>query len=246
MKASVRTALGAVIAIVVAATCVRLGFWQLHRLEQRRARNAQWERALAQPVMPLDRTTVVAVEADPARFIDRRVRVAGTYDPAGEVVLRGRVHDERPGVHVVTPLRISGTGRAVLVNRGWALSPDGATVDTRPLAEPGERVVEGVFQEVPVTGDGGMPSTSGEARTLSFRRLDLPALRRRYPHPLLPLYVQQLPSVAQAGAPLQRVPVPPLDEGPHLSYAVQWFSFAAIALVGYAVLAWRSRRARSA
>lgn len=241
-----RTLLLGVVAFALAALFVRLGFWQLARLEQRRERNAAWERAMAMPPVPLDRAAWAAIERDPARWANRRVRAAGAYDPAGEVLLRGRSQGGKPGVHVVTPLLVGESG-AVLVNRGWAPSPDGATLDARPLAEPGPRVVEGVLQPVPSTQDGGAPSYSGRepARTLTFRRLDLAALRGRTPRPLLPLYVQQLPGTGPAtpGA-LQRVAPPELSEGNHLSYAVQWFSFAAIAIAGFLLLAFRRSPAR--
>jgi surfeit locus 1 family protein len=246
MRLSRREVLAGVFALLVAAVCVRLGFWQLDRLEQRRARNAALAAALAEPPVVLDEATVRAIEDDPARFVNRRVAASGAYDPAGEVVLRGRVHDGRPGVHLATPLVLEG-GAAVLVLRGWVPSPDGASVDPRPYAEPGRRTVEGVLQAVPVTEDGGAPSTStaNRVRTLTHRRLDLPSLRSRSPRPLLPLYLQQLPGPDSTRAvPPVRVPLPERSNGPHLSYAVQWFSFAAIALAGYAVLVLLPRRKR--
>jgi surfeit locus 1 family protein len=159
------------------------------------------------------------------------------------VVLRGRAHGGNPGVHLATPLRVPAGGTVVMVNRGWAPSPDGARVDAARYAEPGAVVVEGVLQAVPRTADGGAPSTAGagaEAVT-THRRLDLAALRRDRPE-LLPLYVQQLPAADSARAPLKRVPPPPLTDGSHLGYAVQWFSFAAIAVVGLAILLLRGRR----
>ena len=74
--------------------------------------------------------------------------------------------------------------------------------------------------------------------------LDLNALGPRYPRPLLPLYVQQLPGPDSAsGRPPVRVPRPVLDNGPHLSYAVQWFSFAVIGVIGLVVILLRQGRA---
>jgi surfeit locus 1 family protein len=122
-------------------------------------------------------------------------------------------------------------------------------VDARPYAEPGERTVTGLFLEVPRrTRAGGQPAaTTVAGRTVTtFRRLDLDALRRRYPRPILPLYVQQLPDSGAAAANARtpvRVPLPALDNGPHLSYAVQWFSFAAIGVIGLIVMFVRQRRA---
>jgi surfeit locus 1 family protein len=241
VKGSLRTAVAGVFVLLLAALFVRLGFWQLDRLEQRRARNAALRAATAQPELTLDAGTLRRIASDPGPFVNRRARVEGVYDPAGEVLLRGRSHELRPGVHVVTPLATDG-GMVVLVNRGWVPSPDAATVDPRPYAEPGRRTVAGILQAIPVTENGGAPSWSGpgDARTLTYRRLDLPSLRERSRRPLLPLYLQQLPGPDGAAADLpRRVPLPELSEGNHLSYAVQWFSFAAIAVVGYALLVLR-------
>lgn len=241
MRLSARGVIGSVFIVGMAALFVRLGFWQLDRLEQRRARNAALEGALTLPPIVLDSAAVRAVDADPARFVNRRVVVRGAYLP-DDLLLRGRAFAGRPGVHVVTPLAIDGVPRTVLVNRGWVPSPDGATADTKPFAEPGARSIEGIFQAVPVTENGGQPSPS-QTGALTYRRLDLETLRGRVRPPILPLYVQQLPGPDSLSAPPpRRVSLPPLSEGSHLSYAVQWFSFAAIALVGLGILLARGQR----
>jgi surfeit locus 1 family protein len=215
--------------LVVVAVCVRLGLWQLDRLDQRRTYNRALRSAAALPALQLDSATLQAITRDPSGFLNRRVRVRGSFDPAGEVVLRGRAQNGRPGVHIATPLRLAGSNLAVVVNRGWTPSPDALSVNLVELREPGLRVVEGVLLAIP-SGDGG-PQPAGGA----WLRLDMEALRERVTSPLLPMYVQQLspPSTLES---LERVPTPELDEGPHLSYAIQWFSFAAIALIGFVVV----------
>lgn len=239
MKSPFRTVLASVLVLALAALFVRLGFWQLDRLEGRRARNHAWRTQTAAPPLVLDSATAALLRADPDRYVNRRARAEGTYDAAGEIVLRGRAHGGKPGVHLATPLRVPAAGAVVMVNRGWAPSPDGARVDAAPYAEPGPVVVEGVLQAVPRTADGGAPSVSGG--TTTHRRLDLDALRRTNPD-VLPLYLQQLPDADSARAPLRRVPPPPLTDGPHLGYAIQWFSFATIAVVGLLILLLRGRR----
>lgn len=218
--------------LALVAICVRLGFWQLHRLEERRTYNSVLRTAAALPPLNLDTATLQALTREPARFVNRRVRVRGRYDPAGEIVLRGRAQSGRPGVHIVTPLRLAGSNLAVAVNRGWAPSPDALSVSADLLREPGPREVEGVLLAIP-SGEGGPQPAGG-----TWLRLNLEGLRQRVVYPVLPLYIQQLapPSTTE---PLQRVPTPELDEGPHLSYAIQWFSFAAIALIGFILVARR-------
>ena len=249
MRPTFRGVLAAAFILVMCGVCVRLGFWQLDRLKQRKARNHAIEVAQRMPPLVLDSATAAAVARDPAAYINRTVRVTGTYDPDGDVILRGRASEGAPGVHIVTPMLVAHVPQAVLVNRGWVPSPDAATVDAAPYAEPGVRTVTGIFMEVPRNtnrvGHAATVIVNGRAVT-TYRRLDLNALGPRYPRPLLPLYVQQLPGPDSAsGRPPIRVPRPVLDNGPHLSYAVQWFSFAAIGIVGLVIVVARQRRGES-
>jgi surfeit locus 1 family protein len=236
--------LAAVMVLLIAGVCVRLGFWQLDRLEQRRERNAALRESLALPPLELDADALEAVLRDPERFRFRRVRLRGEYVPEAEVVLRGRSLRGRPGVHLLTPLRVEGTRWAVLVDRGWTASPDALTVDPLPLQEPGPREVEGLLTLFPPGVEERHPleRRAGERMVVSIQRLDPSFIQGRLAAPLLPgAYVQQLPG---AGAPegVERLPMPEMTEGPHLGYAVQWFSFAAIAVGGLLVLVIRPRR----
>ena len=198
-----------VIAILVATACVLLGRWQLNRLGQRRARNATLAARLALPPLAVGRN----VSADSAR--QRRVVARGVYDFAAERTWPGRSFQGTPGVALVTPLRLS-DGSAVLVDRGWAPSPDAFHVDHTLYREPDTATVTGIAL-VPPRGRGDVAVTG-----------------------FLP-FVIQLESADPAGGLPRRWPPPTFDNGPHLSYAIQWFSFALIALVGTAVLIRKGR-----
>jgi len=214
---------GLLLALAVAAVCVRLGFWQLDRLSQRRARNAGLLVARQQP--PLEVTGAVA--ADSAR--DRRLHARGAYDYAREQLWRGRSYEGVPGVALITPLRLP-DGAAVLVDRGWALSPDAYHVDQGAYREEDSADVFGL----------GMPAPRARGD------VDPARLQDSLPYRLLPFLIQQLPPSTALDRPLPpgliRWPAPELSGGPHLSYAIQWFSFAVIILVGSAALA--RKRAR--
>src|SRR5207247_263910 len=117
MRIDRRDRVGLVVALLVAAICVRLGVWQLDRLHERRQRNALLLAARARPPLEIDGS----LPADSAR--DRRLVARGVYDYAHERLWHGRSYEGVPGVDLVTPLRLAG-GAAVLVDRGWAPSPD--------------------------------------------------------------------------------------------------------------------------
>jgi surfeit locus 1 family protein len=137
----------------------------------------------------------------------------------------------------VSPL-VLGNGRAVLVNRGFVPSPDAATVGTDSLREPGEVRVEGIALAIP--SGKGAPVVHGGATT--WAALDRAALEARLPYRIAPVYIRQSPDSSAARFP-RRLDPPPLDEGPHLSYAIQWFAFSAMAVV-FGVILGRKQRER--
>jgi surfeit locus 1 family protein len=214
------------VSVIVAATCVRLGFWQLDRLEGRREVNAMLEGRGDAPERP-----VTGAPADELPY--SRVRATGTYDPSHEWILSGRTTAEgAPGNHVLTPLEL-GDGTAVVVDRGWVpLEVTDVPVTGTAAAAGGHVTVAGVAMPPDETTPAS-PAPS-IATTVDLARAGLP-------YRLLPVYV-----LLQTQSPTQQLPVPAppptFDEGPHLSYAIQWFSFATIAVVGCGVLLVRDHR----
>jgi surfeit locus 1 family protein len=206
--------------LVTAVICARLGVWQVHRLRERRAANAIALTARSAPVISLG---PASAGDNP---VGRRVRARGRYDHTHDITLRGREYDGVPGVEIVSPLLLQGSNRAVLVNRGFVPTPDAFTVYPDSLREPGEQSVEGIA--LPMTSGRGVPLQQGSQA--SWARLDLAGLQERLPYPISHFYIQQSPDTTLPRFP-RRLDPPILDDGPHLSYAIQWFAFAIIALV---------------
>ncbi|MGH9884626.1 MAG: SURF1 family protein, partial [bacterium] len=195
-----------VFAVLAAAACVRLGFWQLRRLDERKARNALIESRLAAP--PVD---AAALPRDTAEARFRRVRVAGTIDYAHELIHAARTRRGSPGVHIFTPVRLAGRDTAILVNRGWVYSPDGSTVDLEKWHDR-DTVFVGYAVELPPTG--GSTYTN---RPTVLAHLAYDVVARALPYPVSPIYVVALDAGDSSSAAdrIARLPVPALDNGPH-------------------------------
>lgn len=210
--------------IVFAAVCIRLGFWQIQRLTERRALNAELlSRAETQPVdfrqLPSD--------TGAAHF--RRVRLTGTWDFDHEIILPNRTRNGSPGVNIITPLLSPTRDSAILVNRGWVYAADGMTVDLATWREPLTMAGDG-FVELYSSRQGKVRLS---AHPNAFRWMDKVELERALPYPIASYYAVLIakPETADPTLP-PRVDVPSLDEGSHKAYAVQWFSFAAISIFG--------------
>jgi surfeit locus 1 family protein len=217
--------------VAVALVCARLGLWQVHRLRERRAVNAAVLAAQSKPPV-----TMAEGDAADAELVDRRVVASGRYDDDHAIILRGRVYQGVPGVEIVSPLLLQDGRSAVLVNRGFVPTPDAFTVNPDSLREPGTVRVEGIA--LAIRSGRGAPLQQGEETT--WARLDLEALRARLPYPISPVYIRQLPDSTLPRFPRRLEPLS-LDDGTHLSYAIQWFSFSVMALVFGVVLARQKR-----
>jgi surfeit locus 1 family protein len=224
----------------VAAVCIRLGFWQLERLEQRKARTEPLAVNLEAPPF---RLSSALNDTSGLRF--RHAHAAGTWDGERSIVLPGRSLRGVPGVHVLTPLVLDG-GAAVLVNRGWVAAPDGATVNDVFFVERGRAEVSGLIVPFPGAEASRVP-TASLGTDSGFRRvwfaIDEAALRAQFPYRLLDVQLQLLADTTAPAWPV-RLPPPVIEFGPHLGYALQWFSFALIALGGWTAMVLRARASR--
>lgn len=227
--------------LVLAGTLVliRLGIWQLDRLEARRADNAHYLEM--QSVDRLDLNTEIPASFDETK--DRAVRVTGTYDFENQVAMRNQEHLGQYGYHLFTPLRFdpsagSGQATAVLVDRGW-IPADGndTSEDWRKYDELGMVEVEGWIQlgnSKPAIG--GIPDALPQdgSRLKFWINPDVANIARQLSYPILPVYIQPVADAGDSTPPI--VPAQAekdLTEGSHFGYAMQWFTFAALLFFGY-------------
>lgn len=204
----------------LAAGMTALGLWQLRRLEEVRALQTRMEQRLAAEPVPLDEI------GRTEEF--RRVTVTGRYAPAEEVLQRSRSHRGQNGWHVLTPLETS-AGEAILVRRGWI------PLRSDPPAPPaGQVTVTGFLEASDEQPDLLGPRDPDRGRLDTVFHADVSRLDRQTEASLFPmiLHLRSQDPPQPDGMPVP-ADVPEPDDTRHLSYAVQWFSFAAIGVVAY-------------
>lgn len=239
--------------LLIAAICVAfvgLGRWQLQRHRQRLAANALLAERLALAPEPLAallvRYRLDVPEDNPESIAYRPAQLTGRFDPAHEVLYRiNASYDGQPGYWVLTPLLIDGD-EAVLVMRGWVP----AQMNRPPLAAApppaGEVTLVGIVEYPRAEQRGALVPRDPPGELAITAYIDTERLAQQMPYRLLPLFIelrQQQPPHPE------RYPLPPPEPefsiGSHLGYAIQWFSFVVITLVGYAFILRGIARERS-
>ncbi|MFM9050569.1 MAG: SURF1 family protein [Actinomycetota bacterium] len=206
---------------LVLAAIVAFGLlsrWQWSRAEERRSDRIELQSETAENPVTWD-----AAMADPAQW--RPVTLTGTYDDAATRLIRQRPLDGRNGFWVATPLQ-EGDGTRIWVNRGWVAIEGGATAtQAAPAAPAGQVTVVGWLREsesMPSPAPTDLPA--GQSAALDPASLDAGSAPD--------FYVQASESTPSDPA-VTIVPVPVIDEGRNISYAIQWLLFAAVAIAGW-------------
>jgi surfeit locus 1 family protein len=226
-----------IVVLILVVVFVSLGLWQLRRLEERRLTNAVSQARFEEEAVDIAGLLDASGE-DVDSLEHRRATATGTFQPEHEVLIRSQVEQGVAGFHVITPL--VGEWGAILVNRGWVpLGLDEVPVD-EALPPEGEVTIEGWVRPTQIRGALG-PLDPPQGRLIAMNRVDIERIEQQVPWDLAPVYLVLLGEQVD-GQPIL-VPAPVLDdEGPHLAYAIQWFSFALVGIVGYAMLIRRSSR----
>jgi surfeit locus 1 family protein len=216
-----------------AALCIRLGIWQLDRLDQRRTFNAHYLSMLELSPLDLNADT----DSDLTAMEYRAVTVRGTYDFDNQVALLNYYNEGVYGYHLLTPLLLAG-GRAILVDRGWIPADGNATPEgwfRYEEAAPAE--IQGVMRlgvtKTPFGGRADLPLAEGQTRLDFWNFANLERIGQQIPYPILPIYIQPTVDPADTEPPIPSAPEIEITEGPHMGYAMQWFFFASLLLIGY-------------
>lgn len=224
------------LAIAAVAVLIRLGIWQLDRLEQRRLFNSRVSEQVEASQIQLNSESI---NLDLYNMEYRSVTFSGEYDHAYEVALNNQAWGGLLGLHLLTPLKISGTENFILVDRGWIPQEDQSPHSWKKYAEAGIVTLNGVIRRPQSSPSfGGIPDPilePGEERLLYWNVVNLDRIQMESGLLLLPVYILQSPDGEQLNPPLLESIELDLTEGPHLGYALQWFTFAAILAIGYPI-----------
>lgn len=234
-----RWALATLLVLAAMAVMVRLGFWQLDRLRQRRAFNARVlaqvnasQLDLNQALSKIAPGTLTGMEYHP-------VIVTGQYDYSQQVAWRNQPYNGQFGVHLLTPLRITGSSLSILVDRGWIPQQDFDTGNLSQYDPPGTITVSGYLrnsQVKPLLWAVSDPPAEPGKRLAGFYIADVNRIGQQVPYPVLPVLLNATPVTGVSGPPYRSDLNLDLSEGPHLGYAIQWFAFSIILGITYGLL----------
>lgn len=211
------------------AVTIALGFWQLGRADTKQALQSRIDEFAKQAPLNID-----AAELKVDDVLLRLVEVRGRFEPRHTVYIDNRLYKHQPGYHVYMPLRIAGTEKRVLVNRGWIAA--GAERNRLPAVKTPEEEIVVRGTAVPASerfielsgkvADGNVWQNMVVERFRQTTRLDV--------HPII---VQQAELRGASDDGLVR-DWPPVDlkRNTHLAYAVQWFALAAAIFIYWLVI----------
>lgn len=229
--------------VIVAAAGIALGQWQTRRGDEKQAVLMRMEQRRAAPPVTFG---PALLQADVHAQEFRRVRLQGEFVTSWTMYLDNRPYNGRPGLYVLTPFKIAGSGHSVLVERGWVPLnlTDRSKVPALPLAS-GMQEIEGMLR----LGAGHLLQLGKAAAPqpgVLMQNLEIPAVAEASGLRLLPFVLEQQADAGNAHDGLVRDwPAPALGIERHRGYAVQWYALALTAIIFFVVTGFRSGKKSS-
>lgn len=211
-------------AIVAMALTASLGRWQLDRAAEKQILQTEYEAKAKQAAAPYDSKNR-SIES--IRY--KNISLEGKFDSQGEIFLDNKFHQDKPGYHVITPLRIA-DNKIMLINRGWVARAKDYPIIPTVKTPQGSVTIEGIA--VPPSGKFLELSTQTVEGKV-WQNLVLSRYIEQSKLSVEPLVIQQQ---NDTGDGLPRVVERP-DTGiaKHQGYAFQWFALCAGIFVTYIV-----------
>jgi cytochrome oxidase assembly protein ShyY1 len=217
---------------------IRLGIWQIDRYFQRRSQN---NHVRSMQVLPVLELPTQGAPEDLEAMEYRAVRVSGTYDYAHQVAIRNQFWTQEWGIEsghaLLTPLILE-NGQAIMVERGWIPAQYNTPASWREFDEPGPVTVEGIIRLPMQKGEmgGGVPDPTlspGQPGLDFWNFVNINRLQVQMKYPLYNVYIQQAPGEGKTSLPYPSSPNLDLSNGSNIGYAIQWFFFCSLLLIGY-------------
>lgn len=215
--------------IVFAVVCSMLGAWQFDRRAEARVEIDRIDTNYDGPARPIDELLTTREHFDPD---DKwaKVEVTGEYLDDEQLLVRGRPYGGHIGFQVLVPLRLA-DGSVFVVDRGWIpVASDGLTPTEIPEPPDGPVTVIARLK----AGEDRISGRTTVEGTNQLATIHLPEIAERLG---LPTYTGAYGLRVSEQPPPEEAPMaavrPVRDEGPHLSYALQWYVFALLGFVGY-------------
>ena len=197
--------------------------WQFGRNAERSAQNSEITAAVHSPAVPLHRLVPVGTEPT-ARDNWREVTMSGRYVQSGETVARLRQVQDQPAYEILTPFRTD-DGRIMLVDRGW-VSPNDGQVPAYPPAPAGHVTLTARAHPEESNPHRALLTEQGHREIYSINTTVVSNVTG------LPVDPGYFTLVGGQPGVLGVLPLPQVDSGPFLSYALQWIVFGVMALFG--------------
>lgn len=211
------------VAILLVAGMVQLGFWQYHKAEQKLALQSAYDARLGDaPVAVPDSVD------DIENWRYRRIRAKGHYETAYQILLDNQIENGIAGYHVITPFRAEGSKGLLLVDRGWI--PTGDRSRLTKIDTPEDLLEVTGFAWVPSTRFYELaPPPASNAWQPLWENMDMARYQKAVPYPVLP-FVLRLDAGSHAGGFARNWVMPASRIERNLGYAWQWWGFS-VALV---------------
>lgn len=213
--------------LVAMAIMLMLGQWQSSKATQKQSMQSAHDSRATQSA---ERITSVELDIEMMRY--KKVVVRGHYETQFQILLDNRVEEERAGYHVITPFRIEGGERHILVNRGWI--PLGSDRTVIPKIETPDGIID-------VTGIAMLPPSKlyelkqpeslESGWQIVWQNIDMERLRKAVPFSLQPLIIQLNPS--DSGGFVRNWPRQDDRVTTHMGYAFQWYGMAVMLALFY-------------
>jgi surfeit locus 1 family protein len=227
--------------VIMIGVTIRLGFWQLDRLEQRNDFINQVNAVKISPEINLS-GNISGLDLVSNEY--RNLQASGRFDFDYQIALRNQIWVQTwgndLGYSLFTPFKMD-NGLVVLVQRGWIPIEFNTPASWREFDQDGELTINGIIRIPIKKGEmgGGVPDPTyspGEKMSYFWNTIDIDHLQKLMPYELLPIYVQQAPDPLRKIYPFASLPEFDLSEGAHLGYAIQWFMYSLLILIGYPIL----------